>query len=132
MINSTEDLSIINSFLSNFDTSVTEIGIFDKYLVLEDENKVVAFLNYSLIYDRSEINYIYVDTEYRMTGKAGKLIDYLIQVLNENRVLNITLEVRESNLAAINFYKKHGFVISAIREKYYNDENAILMLRELG
>ena len=40
-----------------------------------------------------------------------------------------TLEVRESNLPAINLYKKFGFKIDGVRKNYYTcpQENAILM-----
>jgi [ribosomal protein S18]-alanine N-acetyltransferase len=41
----------------------------------------------------------------------------------------ITLEVRESNVAAQNLYKKYGFTIVSTRRGYYsdNDENALVM-----
>ena len=45
---------------------------------------------------------------------------------------NITLEVRVSNVVAINLYKSVGFNIVATRKKYYeNGEDAYLMLKEL-
>ena len=41
-------------------------------------------------------------------------------------------EVRESNLNAINFYEKHGFVISHKKPAYYsNGEDAIYMILEV-
>ena len=45
---------------------------------------------------------------------------------------NITLEVRVSNVVAINLYKSCGFNIVATRKRYYeNGEDAYLMLKEL-
>lgn len=132
MIKETTDLAIINSFLLNFNTSITEIGVYDRYLIYEIDNENIAFLNYTLIYDRSEINYIFVDEKFRKTDKASELLQFLINVLRIESVKNITLEVKKTNEIAIKFYKKHGFIESAIREKYYDGVDAILMLRELG
>ena len=44
--------------------------------------------------------------------------------------LSISLEVRVSNLVAINLYKKNGFYKDAIRHDYYSKpekEDALLM-----
>ena len=48
----------------------------------------------------------------------------------ESEYINlVTLEVRESNLPAINLYKKFGFKTDGIRRDYYEQpkENAVLM-----
>ena len=44
------------------------------------------------------------------------------------------LEVRESNLSAINFYKKNNFKQISIRKKYYSEptEDAIIMKLEVN
>jgi len=41
----------------------------------------------------------------------------------------LTLEVRESNIAALKLYKRAGFKITGRRKHYYNkpDEDAIIM-----
>ena len=46
----------------------------------------------------------------------------------------VTLEVRESNAAAINLYKKYGFRIDGVRKNYYEKprENAVLMSLDRG
>ena len=45
---------------------------------------------------------------------------------------NITLEVRESNKEAINFYLKNGFKEVTRRKNYYKEEDGILMIKNLG
>ena len=52
-------------------------------------------------------------------------------VENSENIQNITLEVRKSNINAINFYKKHGFEEVATRENYYGSEDGILMVKEM-
>ena len=41
--------------------------------------------------------------------------------------LSITLEVKETNVAAIKLYKKYGFEEVAVRHGYYNGVDGILM-----
>ena len=58
---------------------------------------------------------------------TGPSIEFSI----DNKCINITLEVDESNEAAINLYKKYGFTIAAIRKKYYGKNDGYLMIREM-
>lgn len=87
----------------------------------------VGKLDYSLIYDRIEIDNIIVKEEYRNRKIGTKLLKYLIDIATVKKVINITLEVRESNYIAIKLYKNFGFKEVAIRKYYYGDEDAILM-----
>lgn len=131
MIEEINNLDIINEYLKIFKTSVSEIGVFSHYLVYKEEDEICAFISYELIYDRIEIDYIYTKERFRTKGIASKLINYLVNEGINNNCINITLEVRESNINAINFYKTNGFKEVTRREKYYNDEDGILMIREL-
>ena len=51
--------------------------------------------------------------------------------VENNNCSNITLEVRKSNIIAINIYKKFKFKVIAERKNYYGNEDAIMMLREV-
>ena len=97
--------------------------------VIEDD--VIGYLDYSLIYDRIEIDNFMVMDEYRNQGIGTKLMSYLIYLAIELRVVNITLEVRVSNNIAINLYKKFGFREVALRKYYYGDEDGILMEKQV-
>lgn len=92
---------------------------------IDDES--VGYLEYSLIYDRMEIDNIRVNEEYRRQGIGTKLMAHLVSLAIEYRVDNITLEVRVSNEMARNLYKKFGFREVALRKYYYGDEDGILM-----
>ena len=48
------------------------------------------------------------------------------------KIKYITLEVRESNVAAISLYEKNGFKSIGTRKGYYqdNNENALIMFTE--
>ena len=95
------------------------------------DDNVVGYLEYSLIYDRMEIDDLKVLEEYRKMGIGTRLMSYVISLAIAYRVINITLEVRVSNEIAINLYKKFGFIEVAIRKYYYGDEDGILMEKNI-
>ena len=109
----------------------TNGGPFSQRIEYQIEDKIVGFLLYSLIYDRIEIDNIEVMGEYRNKGIGTKLMSYLIAIAIENKVINITLEVRISNEIARNLYKKFGFREVALRKFYYGDEDGILMEKQV-
>lgn len=100
------------------------------YTYSVDKN-VVAFIQYEDIYDRFELDNIYVLKEYRNQGIASILMEFMINEGKKKEIINITLEVREDNVSAINLYKKYGFVEKAIRNNYYDNCNGILMEKEM-
>lgn len=127
------DLQSINNLLKDFDYKLNDNSLDNEFLnivLYEDGNQIKGVLVYEFFYDRIEIDYIIVDPIYRKCGLATKLLTYIEQKHSESK--NITLEVRESNLSAINFYKKNGFNEITKRKNYYKDENGILMLKNLG
>lgn len=95
------------------------------------DNNAVGKLDYSLIYDRIEIDNIFVEESYRNQKIGTKLMSYLVSIAIENKVENITLEVRASNNIAIKLYKNFGFNEVAIRKYYYGDEDALLMEKKV-
>ncbi|MDY3800606.1 MAG: GNAT family N-acetyltransferase [Bacilli bacterium] len=131
MINYTTEKELINSFLKYFNTKIDDISKFNKYLIYSIDDKNIGFIDFSFIYDRIELNYIYVEKSYRNKNIASKLMDKLIEFAIDNKCINITLEVDESNDAAINLYKKYGFTIATIRKKYYGKNDGYLMIREM-
>lgn len=96
-----------------------------------EDNKVIGYLNYSLIYDRLEIDEFYVEETRRKEGIGKKLMSYLVAVAIDSHVINITLEVRKNNEIARNLYKKYGFREVALRKFYYGDEDGILMEKQV-
>ena len=102
-----------------------------KIITYVEKDKIIGFLLYSLIYDRIEIEQFEVITKERRKGIGDKLLKYLIEKYENTNIKNITLEVKEDNIAAINLYQKSGFKKIAIREKYYYGVNGILMEKTL-
>ena len=104
---------------------------FSKEIVYIENNEEIGSLQYSIIYDRMEIDNINVKEEYRGQGIGNKLMSYLVSIAIDTRVVNITLEVRVSNEIARNLYKKYGFREVALRKFYYGDEDGILMEKQV-
>lgn len=104
---------------------------FSRYVEYIEDNKVIGKMKYSIIYDRMELDDIEVLEECRNKGIGNKLMSYLIGIAINERVVNITLEVRISNEIARNLYKKFGFREVALRKFYYGDEDGILMEKQV-
>ena len=104
---------------------------YGRKLEFYEGNTVIGYLNYSLIYDRMEIDNFYVEEARRREGIGKKLMGYLVAVAIDSHVVNITLEVRKSNEVARNLYKQFGFREVALRKFYYGDEDGILMEKQV-
>lgn len=77
----------------------------------------------------AHITNLAVSTSYRRCGIASAIIDELILKAYENKIFELTLEVRASNQEAIALYEKFGFQTLGVRRKYYtdNNEDALIM-----
>ena len=104
---------------------------YTRYLVYLINKKVVGFLNYYQIFERIEIVNFNVLDFFQNKKIGSQLLETLITYAKKNNLVNITLEVRSDNLKAIHLYQKYGFKKVAIRKKYYNDTDGILMEKEL-
>jgi len=106
-----------------------------EYTYFAAHTKTGAIVGYVAMYqvlDEAHIVNIAVLSEYRRMGIADKLLKVLTDygVFKENDPVSVFfLEVRQSNSAAIELYRKHGFKEYGIRKNYYRNpsENAVLM-----
>ena len=99
---------------------------FGKLLILIENKKIIGYLYYSDIYERTEINQIEIIEEERNKGKGDMLLKKMIETVNKD----ITLEVRINNIYAIKLYENNNFKRVALREKYYNGIDGLLMERK--
>ncbi len=95
------------------------------------ENEIACTVMFSRIFDEAELLSIVTKKDFRQKGLAENLLNTYIGKLAESEVKKIFLEVRESNLSAINLYSKLGFNKFYERKKYYGEETAIIMVKEL-
>lgn len=104
---------------------------FSKRIEYINNSTRIGYLDYSIIYERMEIDNFFVEEPYRNQKIGTKLMSHLISIAISNHVINITLEVRESNIIARNMYKKFGFREIAKRKFYYGNEDGILMEKQV-
>lgn len=99
------------------------------FLVLEDEGKIAGYCGMMCVLDEGQILNIAVDTEYRRRGFATEMMLAMLEFGMQNGISLYTLEVRESNIAAITLYAGCGFAPNGRRKDYYSKpkEDAILM-----
>ena len=90
-------------------------------MVAEFEGRVVGFMIYELFQDRMHVMSFAVCGQYRRSGIGTQMIEKLINKLSQQRRTSITLEVRETNLAAQLFFQKQGFRATSILRDYYED-----------
>ena len=81
---------------------------------------LIAFIVFSIQYDRAELNYVWTSIEYRNKGYASLLMKKMLELCGN--LINITLEVDVENTSAINLYILFGFKEVAIRKHYYNND----------
>ncbi|HET9905574.1 MAG TPA: ribosomal protein S18-alanine N-acetyltransferase [Anaerolineales bacterium] len=100
--------------------------------VAELDGKVVGMIVSWLIVDEVHVATIATHPEYRRRGIAKRLLTHTLQHLKEEGAQSSFLEVRASNFAAQDMYRKFGYEETGLRPRYYkdNDEDAILMTLE--
>lgn len=124
------DRNIINDIIkSEFSTNYEKDSLFSNWYIYELDKNIVGFINYDTIYEQAELEYIFVDKNYRNKGIASELLNKMTDDLRQKNINQITLEVRVDNEAAISFYEKNGFKKVSIRKNYYGNVDAFLMLK---
>jgi ribosomal-protein-alanine N-acetyltransferase len=99
------------------------------YYVGRAGGKLVSYGGIWVIFEDSHITTIAVDPEARGRRYGELMLIYLLDEAIERGAAWMTLEVRESNVAAQQLYRKYGFTTVTTRKGYYSDnnENALVM-----
>lgn len=102
-----------------------------KFFVAVADKRVLGYAGISCILDEGYITNIAVYPEERKKGIAIALLKRLFDLAEELSLSFVSLEVRESNLAAISLYEKMDFKKEGLRKNFYRDpqENAYIMTK---
>lgn len=79
----------------------------------------------------SQLLSIAVKPEFRSTGVARRLLAGVMDYCRMSGAENIRLEVRSANHAARRLYDAMGFSLIGLRNKYYGDDDALVMRADL-
>jgi len=97
--------------------------------VVDVAGRVVAMIVVWLIIDEAHVATFATHPDFRRQGFGEKLLVHALKTAKEEGALTAMLEVRPSNDAAQEMYRKLGFIEVNRRTQYYSDngEDAILM-----
>lgn len=102
-----------------------------KCIVAVYDKEIIGYISFSCIFD-IEIESVLVKSSYQRQGIGTLLLNYIFKFAKENKISNVFLEVRKSNIGAISLYRKLGFSNISIRKKYYeNAEDALILKKEI-
>jgi len=95
--------------------------------------RIIAFLIFWLVHDEVHILNVAVLPEYRRKGIARLLMSETEKRASAASAALMTLEVRRSNVAALDLYREFDYRAVGVRPNYYADEgeDAIVMVKEL-
>ena len=96
---------------------------------IKEDGRLLGFAIIWMYLDEAHIIDFAVVSSVRRSGLGSELLQAIIDHCKAHKVVSSFLEVRVSNTAAINLYKKFGYETVAIRKHYYadNGEDAYVM-----
>ena len=112
-----------------YETFLSSFAVGHKGLICKHNSEIIGFIIFSPINPEAHILSISVIKKIQSKGVGTLLLRSMLDQCKAMNYKKIFLEVRTSNLQAINFYQKFGFIKDAIRDNYYTDnsEDALLM-----
>lgn len=123
-ISEIEQLSFKDPFPAYFLSQLADANP-STFLVATTGDEIVGYAVIDRWPDQEHLVSIAVTPKHRKTGVGQALLDHLIGRLDTG---SLKLEVRRSNEAAIELYRKNGFVRTGVAHSYYTDgEDAIQM-----
>ncbi|WOI36541.1 ribosomal protein S18-alanine N-acetyltransferase [Alteromonas sp. CI.11.F.A3] len=91
-------------------------------LAIKDD-QVVGYALVLEVVDEATLMDIAVDKRCRQEGIGRALVEYVKQHAQHNEMTSMWLEVRASNIGAINLYEHTGFEHIEVRKSYYQTAN---------
>ena len=101
------------------------------YIIGKINNEIIGFAGLKKIFDQADIMNIVIKKTYRNQGIGTLLLENLILLAKDLNIFTLFLEVNEQNKPAIHLYEKLGFEKLGVRKKYYNNNNGIIMKKNL-
>lgn len=98
------------------------------YLIARMGNEIVGYGGLLLVGDDAHITTLAVSPAWQRRGVATELLLELAWEARVRKFAALTLEVRHTNFAAQDLYRRFGFAPAGVRKKYYeNTDDAIVM-----
>ena len=96
-------------------------------------NEIIGFIIFWIIEDISELHSVAIADNYKRCGHGLSLIKHMFEFIKKKQIKEIFLEVRASNIPAINLYKKLEFKEINRRQNYYKSpsEDALVFRKSI-
>jgi ribosomal-protein-alanine N-acetyltransferase len=102
----------------------------DGFIVAQVNGLVVGFVvGFLASQTTGRIFSLAVHPSYQKRKLGSALLKEIIQVFRGIGVSEIILEVRSGNVKARRFYEGHGFQLTGVVERYYNDGESAFMMK---
>ena len=125
-ISKMEELAFITPYSFNLLKESIKASTFFGLIDIEEEIK--GYLIVSRVLDEVSVDRVAVKDKFKRQKIASNLLKTMEDTLSKQGAKIFYLEVRKSNLPAINLYKSLGYKEITIRKNYYeNSEDAIIM-----
>ncbi len=97
--------------------------------IIEESSLLLGYIMLYSVLDEAHILNLAIDPDYRGRGYAAQLIRHITEYCGKRGISDFYLEVRDSNVKAINLYRMFGFKVIGKRKGYYTDthEDALVM-----
>ena len=98
-----------------------------------EKSMIGGYIIFWIVADEAHLHNLAVKKELRRQGLAHRFMEVMKEISSQVGLKAQTLEVRESNEAAIKLYRKCGFVVKGRRPLYYSDtnEDALIMWADI-
>jgi ribosomal-protein-alanine N-acetyltransferase len=108
---------------------------YSQFLVMTDDETdelITGYVVFWILFDECQILNIAVDLPYRGLGIAKQMVRKAAALAFKKGIKKVVLDVRKSNMAAVQLYQGMNFSITHIRKGFYtNGEDAYQMTLNL-
>ena len=103
------------------------------FVCLQD-GRAVAYGGMLWAVDEGQVTNVAVHPDARRHGYARAIVEAFADAARAKGAVQISLEVRQSNAAAIALYEAHGYVEVGKRKNFYRNprEDALIMIRHIN
>jgi len=100
-------------------------------IALTLDSQVIGYGLGWVVLDEFHLGNLAVSSGHKGRGYGSMILKRMIEDVKKKGCRTASLEVRDSNVTAINLYHKYNFKEIAVRKKYYQDEDALVLLARL-
>lgn len=99
------------------------------YLAVEHDSELIGYGGMAFNGAQADLQTLVIAPDFQKQGLASKLLEKLLEKTQLTQAKRVFLEVVFDNQAAINLYKKFNFQQISLRQKYYSNGKAAVIMQ---